>query len=107
MPVAVDLFRMYLARGDHVEIWTCRPEVHRDATLAWLGRYVSPVFNTPSAPPVRMAAVGDTRAPEAVKGDWLGCLPATPDLILEDRQKTVEYFRDRGITTYQVQYRDY
>ena len=107
LPVAVDLMRLYLARRDHVEVWTCRPDVYRPVTVQWLARHISPVFGTPASPPVRMRAAGDTREAELVKADWLPLLPGKPDLMLEDRLKTVEYFRGLGITTYQVQFRDY
>ena len=103
-PVAT-LFRALRvhAFGKHrVEIWTGRSEKYRRETDAWLTEQQL-WYDA-----LRMRPDGDFRSDTTVKGEWLAaCGDARPDIIFDDRTKSVAFWREQGITCLQVAQHDY
>ena len=94
----VGLFQMFVALAHRVEIWTGRSEKVRAETEEWLRYHV--VDHTIA---VKMRPECDYRPDTELKGQWLAqCLYARPDLILDDRAKSVAFWREQGITCYDV-----
>ena len=89
--------------GDHMAIWTARPDRYRSETVSWLQR-AGLLISSPFAIPVdiRMRESDDFREDTVVKGEWLKESPWRPDLVFEDRARMVEFWRSQGITCYQV-----
>ncbi len=86
-----------------VEIWTGRPDRIRPQTEEWLRRHEVPCHR------LRMRSETDgTRPVNEVKGEWLReCGEDRPDLIFDDRTKTVRSWREQGMVCLQVAQHDY
>ena len=98
-PIAplLELFRRLKGQGCRVEIWTGRPEEYRSHTVYWLSNYLI------GHDRLRMRPTGDFRSDVDVKGDWLEeCGEARPDLVFEDRTRTVAWWRSQLFTCCQV-----
>ena len=92
--------------GEHLAIWTGRPERCREVTIRWLERAcVMGPFGIEVE--IRMRPDDDFRHDTELKGGWLEDSPWRPDLVLEDRTRMVEFWRSQGITCYQVQPGDF
>ena len=85
-----------------VEFWTGRSEQVREKTEAWLKKHVKYAEYIP----LRMRPEGDTRPDTAIKGEWVEKY-GKPDLVFDDRNKMVRWWRDQGITCCQVQESDF
>ena len=80
-----------------IEIWTGRPREYRDQTMAWLEMF----HVVPDS--LRMRPTGDFRPDTEVKGEWLAeCGDNRPDLVFDDRTKSVAWWRSQGITCLQA-----
>ena len=91
-----------LSRHHDVQIWTGRPERCRMATVKWLRQFTSRV------PMILMRDFHDFRPDTEVKGEWLAeCGDHPPDLLFDDRTKSVAFWRSQGITCLQVAQHDY
>lgn len=99
-----ELFNQLKAHPDNrVEIWTGRREDQREKTKKWFKK-------------MGLATGGDTMLmmrPNGVKthdlelkGKWLE-ERGTPDMIFEDRNSMVEFWRSKGIRCCQVQIGDF
>lgn len=84
--------------GHRIEIWSGRSEVVRPQTEEWLNDNFI-YYRT-----LRMRAVGDYRADDIVKGEWLDALDPSqrPRIAFDDRTRVVEMWRSRGIRCCQV-----
>lgn len=87
--------------GCRIEIWTGRPERVRVQTERWLDRHRIRYAR------LRMRADGDFRPDTIVKGEWLADYSKLPDLMLDDRTRSVAYWRSLGIRTLQVADNDF
>lgn len=85
-----------------IEIWTGRRESVRSKTMTWIRRQVAPDFDHAR---LRMRQDGDFRHDVEVKGEWLQ--HGVPDLIFEDRNSMVEFWRSRDIPCFQVALGDF
>ena len=97
----VNLFRQCneLSEKHRVEIWTGRNERVRDKTIAWLKAH------DVSYDALRMRGADDFRKDTEVKGDWLASCRAegrVPDIVFDDRNSVVNWWREQGITCCQV-----
>lgn len=104
------LARELLISGNQVEVWTGRPERLREKTQNWLIANGIPVRGTtPRARnmvELRMRPDGDFRTDIELKGQWLANSPK-PDLMFDDRSKSVAHWRSLGITVCQVADNDF
>lgn len=97
----INTMRALIAAKHRVEIWTGRRESTRVKTVSWLKRYgVSGGFG------LRMRQDGDRRHDTIAKGEWLD-VHGIPQLVFEDRNSMVKFYRDRGITVAQVALGDF
>ena len=95
----IEIFTALSRSDEHrIEIWTARSERVLEKTVAWLQKYVpNSQFHI-----LRMREEGDLRDDTEVKGDWIEQY-GKPDLVFEDRNRMVYFFRKQGITTVQVE----
>ena len=90
-----------ISSGNTVEIWTGRRESTRQKTQYWLLRY-----GIRGGYDLRMRKDGDHRHDTISKGEWLEEF-GRPDLVFEDRNSMVEFYRSKGITCAQVALGDF
>lgn len=90
-----EVFHAMDTLGHKIEIWTGRRESCREDTENWLDRNILPI------PPIRMRANDDHRHDVTVKGEWIEKY-GRPDLVFEDRNSMVKFYRDCGIPCVQV-----
>lgn len=83
--------------GHRIEIWTGRSSRVREKTKRWLHRYV---FDTDKVV-LRMRQDGDHRHDTEVKAEWITRF-GKPDLVFDDRNSVVKWWREQGITCCQV-----
>lgn len=99
----IDELAYRLCKTDHrVEIWTGRSDSVRDKTEAWLQKHLE----CHNFIPLRMRADGDFREDTEVKGDWIEQY-GKPDLVFDDRNKVVKWWREQGVTCCQVKESDF
>ena len=84
-----------------LEIWTGRCESVRAKTVKWLTKHVKKI-NPDSTIPLLMRPEGDRSADIELKKRFMH-KRGTPDLIFDDRNKTVKEWRKMGISCFQVQ----
>ena len=90
--------------GHHIEIWTGRSEKVREKTIQWLaGHLPNFLYYNPT---VRMRKIGDFRVDTEVKGDWIEEV-GKPDLVFDDRNNVVAWWREQGVTCCQVKESNY
>ena len=100
-----EILRALERKGHQVEIWTGRNNHWREVTRQWLDTHR---MNGLAGLVLRMRADGDFRPDTEVKGEWLAeCGDHPPDLIFDDRTKSVAFWRSQGITCLQVAQHDY
>lgn len=106
-PIA-EIFRALFASDlNRVEIWTGRSESVREETFHWVHRHLFE-GSYGEYVRIRMRPSGDFRPDTEVKGEWLDqCGDNPPDIIIDDRTKSVAFWRERGITCLQVAQHDY
>ena len=103
----INIFNALLAGEHYVEIWTGRSDAYKERTNRWLGFHGVGKSNNYDYG-FRMRADGDFRPDTEVKGEWLAeCGDHPPDLIFDDRTKSVAFWRSHGITCLQVAQHDY
>lgn len=98
-PIApiVTIYKALRELGGHtIELWTGRSEVCRPETEHWCAMHLGEI------PTIRMRPEGERRLPDVLlKHKWLRELIADgvplPELVFEDRAKTIQMFRDHGI----------
>ena len=97
----INLFNALLVAKHDVEIWTGRPDACKELTNRWLGLHGVGKSNNYEYL-VRMRTDGDHRPDTVVKGEWLKHSDYCPDLIIDDRAKSVAYWRSLGIVCLDV-----
>jgi len=85
-----------------IEIWTGRSDRVFEKTEAWLEKHVESYCFCG----LRMRQEGDYRHDTEIKGEWIEKY-GKPDLIFDDRNSTVKWFRERDITVCQVKESDF
>lgn len=75
-----------------LEIWTARDDTWRRETIRWLREAEIPYTR------LRMRPAGDYRSSEVIKQQMLDECGFIPQIVLEDRDKMVKFFREQGIT---------
>ena len=102
-PIAAIARAFMLAKmPNSIEIWTGRSDKFWNETIRWLYKESIP-WNR-----LRMRRDGDYRPDTEVKGLWLAeCEDDRPDLIFDDRTKSVAFWRGQGIICCQVAQHDY
>ena len=80
--------------------WTKQPG--SEQTEAWLRRHVKMFPNVE----LRMRKEGDYRHDIEIKQEWIEEF-GKPDIVFDDRNKIVEWWRDMGITCCQVKNSDF
>ena len=88
---------------NRVEIWTGRSERVRGKTESWLKGCVA---NYARINAIRMRAEGDFRPDTEVKAEWMEKY-GKPDLVFDDRNSVVKWWREQGVTCCQVKESDY
>ena len=89
-------------QGHRIEIWTGRSEVVREKTVSWLSSHGVPYHRLLMRPEKIYCRDID------LKSGWLKSLePMVPDLVFEDRKATVAFYRNQGITCYEVAHHDF
>ena len=84
-----------------IEIWTGRRDNHWRKTDDWLTLYLPTMYNVEDGDVrLRMVPESETRDTNTVKGEWAD--EWKPDMVFDDRQKCVDYWRARGIPCLQV-----
>lgn len=99
----VDMFYALISAGEHIEIWTGRPDSHHKQTLDWLHNHI------PRASWInhlKMRPSKDNTPDYELKEQWLlehQRVSGNPiKLVFEDRTRVVEMYRRHGITCAQV-----
>ena len=97
--------------GWHTEIWSGRSEIVRDKTIDWLRKVGINTGEFPNQVPLRMRGKNDYRDDREVKGDMLDRFmrdtQRIPCIIFDDRNKMVEFWREKGITCAQTALGDF
>ena len=88
-------------QGHEVVIWTGREEPYREITEEWLRKHFSTWYANLLVNGLRMRPEGDKRDTNEVKGAW-AVETGWPDLVFDDRDKCVEWWRGKGIMCFQV-----
>ena len=83
--------------GHRVEIWTGRSDRVIAKTKEWLSKHLK----HPELCTLRMRQAGDFRSDIDIKGQWLKEY-GTPDLVFDDRNRMVQWWRAQGIICCQV-----
>ena len=119
----LNLFKMLHRAGETsyskspiIEIWTGRIETVRWDTVRWLAKYMPNIYHYQpmtdknkseddgrviSGPPIRMRKADDFRKDTEIKGEWIEKY-GKPDLVFDDRNKMVKWWREQGVTCCQV-----
>ena len=103
VPQIIAICTSLIFGGHKIEIWTGRTEAVRAKTDAWLQSNL-PYFLKINA--LRMRAVDDFRSDTEVKGQWVK-EHGKPDLVFDDRNKVVDWWRSIGVVCCQVKESDY
>ena len=83
-----------------IEIWTGRSDSVRVKTEAWLSKHLRHPFT------LRMRSDGDYRHDIEIKSEWITEY-GKPNLVFDDRNKVVNWWREQGITCCQVKESDF
>lgn len=84
---------------NRIEIWTGRSDRVREQTEMWLTFYLKEFSKHHVA--LRMRTEGDFRADTEIKAEWIEQY-GKPDLVFDDRNKMVNWWREQGIVCCQV-----
>ena len=84
-----------------VEIWTGRSDRVKEITTEWLIAHTPFNHNTINYLTLRMRPDGDFRPDTELKGAWIEEY-GKPDLVFDDRNKMVKWWREQGIVCCQV-----
>lgn len=92
------------SKEHRIEIWTGRSDRVRIKTVAWLHKHL--LFRSVFAVVLRMREEGDYRHDKEIKSEWIE-KHGKPDLVFDDRNSTVKWWREQGITCCQVKESNY
>lgn len=97
-PIIEVLDALNLEKDKHrIEIWTGRSDRVRYETHKWLRAHVLHSQYLI----LRMRRAGDTREDWEIKSEWID-EHGKPDLVFDDRNKVVNWWRERGVVCCQV-----
>jgi len=88
-------------RRGEVEVWSGRDEAYRELTEQWYRRWAPHLLDVRT----RMRPTGDHRPDEQLKGNWLALQLAAGwhiELVFDDRDRMVAFWRSKGILCAQV-----
>lgn len=100
----IDLMQTLAISHHRIEIWTGRSDRVRTKTEAWLAKHVR--TNIRYRPIIRMRKEGDYRHDTEVKADWIA-EHGKPDLVFDDRNTVVKWWREQGVVCCQVKESDF
>lgn len=93
----IDTLRAHVKAGDRVEIWSARSDEVRAETEEWLRRHsIDHTLLT------HMRAAGDSTPDVVLKRYWLNQSYRRPDVVYDDRQRVVDFWRSEDIACFQV-----
>lgn len=97
----LELFQSLRGLGNRIEIWTGRRESTREKTNRWFEGHGIELDHFDR--PVRLIMRGDNdfRHDVETKGEWIE-RRGVPDIVFEDRNSMVEFYRSQGIRCLQV-----
>ena len=105
VPIVKLLDTLAASTNNHrIEIWTGRGEQVREKTLAWLNQHTQ--YFKYSFINLRMRPEGDFRPDTEIKAEWMQ-QHGSPDIVFDDRNKMVNWWREQGITCCQVKESDF
>ena len=102
IPQSIAVIRAMFYAGHHVEIWTGRDDIVIQETIEWLRVHCVPYHR------LRMRPHGDHRTDRELKGQWLaewGDNP--PDMVFDDRNRAVQWWRSHGIMAFHLADHEY
>lgn len=103
VPVVRTYQALVTCEADHrIVLLTGRGEDNRELTQRWLAAH-----NVWGYEALLMRPVGDHRPDVQVKPEVLAAYGFKPDLVFEDRQGMVDYWRSVGVPCFQVAKGDY
>lgn len=85
-----------------IEIWTGRSNRVYEKTVTWLQKYIY----DESSVLIRMRQEGDYRHDTEIKAEMMQEF-GRPDLVFDDRNSVVKWWREQGITCCQVKESDF
>ena len=88
---------------NRIEIWTGRSDRVREKTLAWLQENC--VEHADSVR-LRMRSEGDYRHDSELKAEWVDHY-GKPDLVFDDRNQMVQWWREQDVVCCQVKESDF
>lgn len=93
----IKTFHAHVQAGHKVRIWSARSDVVRTQTENWLSDMgIDPWYLQ------HMRAAGDSTPDVELKRYWLNQEYERPDLVYDDRQRVVDFWRAEGIPCFQV-----
>lgn len=87
------------------EIWTGRSDRVRKKTEDWLNENIGSNY-VATYLTLRMRPEGDFRSDTEIKGEWIAKY-GKPDLVFDDRNKMVDWWRAQGVVCCQVKESDF
>ena len=102
VPAMINLFNSLTSMSHRVEIWTGRSDRVLEKTKAWLEKHT--LF--PNRYVLRMREEGDFRHDTEIKADWIREY-GKPDLVFDDRNSVVKWWREQGVVCCQVKENDF
>lgn len=96
LPV-VAVYEALMDAGNHVEIWSGRSESVREKTFNWFEEHYIYHPRVLRLRPERVLLTD-----QKLKEKWLFDNPVKPDLIIDDRDSMVKWWRSLGYTCIQV-----
>ena len=95
------LLNLLWSEGNKIEIWSGRSDIVREQTMSWLANHG---ILSNHHYEVKMRREGNHIEDVELKKMWLDeCGPDNrPDLVFDDRSRTVDMWRENGIPCFQV-----
>ena len=100
-PVIEALKGLRCRGGYRIEIWSGRSDLVEEQTRAWLDLYGVPYDR------LRLRPAADHRHDTVLKAEWLAGVKDDVFLVLEDRQRVVDMYREHGVACWQVAVGDF
>lgn len=99
----IEVLNSMAKSGHEIEIWTGRSDIVREQTETWLSKHLNDDLGLIR---LRMRKQGDHRRDIDVKSDFMQ-ESQTPDLVFDDRNSVVRWWRQQGIACCQVKESDF
>ena len=99
----IDFWNDLYKAGVKVPIWTGRSEIVRGKTIQWLCENVNEDFGDDTKfTEIKMRPVNDYCSTNELKGKWLDECYIHPNFVVDDRDFTCEWWRNKGIPCLQA-----